>query len=447
MAKLFGTDGIRGVAGKFPLDPVSCRILGSALVRLLEERRRGRRVLIGRDTRESGDWIELALIAGIKAARGESALAGVIPTSAVSFLARKHRFAAGIVISASHNPFRDNGIKIFSQEGLKIPDDWENVIEAAIRSKKVPAAGVSEEGPRPLPDPSYGEDYVEFLKTRLSLKFPFPFKIVVDCANGAASAYAVRIFKELEFEVVSLHCSPDGRNINQDCGSLHPERMAEKVLETKAAIGIAYDGDADRAVWADETGAVLNGDHTLFVLAQRMNEKGRLASRQVVATTMSNMGLEAALERMGIRLLRTRVGDKYVFEEMVRSGSNLGGERSGHTILLDDGPTGDGILTSLRMIEAMVKTSLPLSALTAGFEEYPQILLNVRVKEKIPFEEIVEIRAATQKVERALADSGRLDLRYSGTESVARIMVEGRDKAEIERLAQDLAVVISDRLG
>jgi phosphoglucosamine mutase len=447
MPKLFGTDGIRAVAGEFPLDPVSCRILGSALVRLLAERGRGGRILIGRDTRESGDWIELALIAGINAARGEAALTGVIPTSAVSFLARKHRFAAGIVISASHNPFRDNGIKIFSPEGLKIPDDWENTLEAAIQSKKDPASEASEEEPRPLPDPSYGEDYIEFLKTRLSLKFPFPFKIVVDCANGASSAYAPRILKELGFEVVALHCSPDGRNINQDCGSLHPERLAERVLETKAAIGIALDGDADRAVWVDETGAILNGDHTLFVLAQRMNEKGRLAAHQVVATTMSNMGLEAALERLGIRLLRTRVGDKYIFEELVRSGSNLGGERSGHTILLDDAPTGDGILTSLRMLEAMVETGLPLSALKAGFEEYPQILLNVRVNKKTPFEEIVEIRAAIQKVERALADSGRLDIRYSGTESVARIMVEGRDKAEIERLAQDLAAIVSDRLG
>jgi phosphoglucosamine mutase len=448
MPKLFGTDGIRAVAGTFPLDPAACRALGAALVRLLEDRGKAGPILIGRDTRESGDWIERALVAGVRGAAGQAALAGVIPTSAVSFLTRKRGLAAGVVISASHNPYIDNGIKIFSPAGLKIPDDWEADLEAGLASLDGAAAvPVDDEGPLALPDPAWAEDYVEFLKGRFAPRVPPAFKVVVDCANGASSAFAPRILAELGFDAVALHCSPDGRNINEGCGSLYPERLAAKVVETQAALGVAFDGDADRAVWVDESGLVLNGDHTLYVLARRLAERGKLAARQVVATTMSNMGLETALAAQGIRLLRTRVGDKYVFEEMVRSGSNLGGERSGHTILLDDGPTGDGILTALRMLEALVETGLPLSKLVAGFEEFPQILLNVPVRVKLPFEDIIEIQAALGKVRKTLAGSGRVDLRYSGTEPVARIMVEGRDKAEIEKLARDLAAVVAARLG
>ena len=447
MEKLFGTDGIRAVAGEFPLDPGACRTLGGALVRLLRKRERGNRVLIGRDTRESGDWIERSLVAGIEDAGGIPALAGIIPTSAVSFLTQKRGFAAGIVISASHNPYHDNGIKVFSAEGLKIPDDWEAEIEAAILAERGAVPVARQEGLLRLPDPAYGEEYVEFLKSRLSLESRPDFKVVVDCANGASSAYAPRVLRELGWEVESIHSSPDGRNINEGCGSLHPETLAARVREAGAAVGIAYDGDADRSVWADETGAVLNGDHTLYILARRMKEKGRLASSRVVATIMSNLGLEEALERIGIGLARTRVGDKYVFEEMIRSGASLGGERSGHTILLDDGPTGDGILTSLRLLEVMAETGLPLSALRAGFEEFPQILLNVRVRAKLPFDGIPEVRDAILRTEEALAASGRLDIRYSGTESLARIMVEGRDGRLIERLARELAAVVAARLG
>jgi phosphoglucosamine mutase len=445
MDKLFGTDGIRAVAGEFPLDPAACRTLGRALVGLLAARGAGGGVLVGRDTRESGGWIERALVAGIEDAGGVPALAGVIPTSAVSFLARTRGFAAGIVVSASHNPYRDNGIKVFSASGLKIPDDWEAEIEDAIRTGR--GAAPAADGTVRPPDPAYGEAYLAFLKSRLSLAVRPGFKVVVDCANGASSAFAPRALRELGWEVEALHCAPDGRNINEGCGSLHPETLAARVRAARAAVGIAYDGDADRSIWADETGAVLNGDHTLYILARHMKEKGRLAAGRVVATTMSNMGLERALEREGIGLVRTRVGDKYVFEEMARSGANLGGERSGHTILLDDGPTGDGILTSLRLLEVMAETGLPLSALRAGFEEYPQILVNVRVRAKLPFESIHEVRDAILRAERDLAAAGRLDIRYSGTESLARIMVEGPDGRLIERIAQELAAVVAGRLG
>ncbi|MBN2207002.1 MAG: phosphoglucosamine mutase [Candidatus Aminicenantes bacterium] len=448
MDKLFGTDGIRAVAGDFPLDPAACRTLGRALVRLLAERRPGRGVLVGRDTRESGAWIERALVAGIEDAGGAAALAGVIPTSAVSFLTRTLDFGAGIVISASHNPYRDNGIKVFSPQGLKIPGDWESALEAEILAGRG-ASSSPPGGPDPArpSDPGFGEEYIAFLRSRLSLPSRPSARIVVDCANGASSAFAPRVLRELGWEVDALHCAPDGRNINEGCGSLHPESLAARVRATGAAAGIAYDGDADRSVWVDETGAVLNGDHTLYILARRMKEAGRLRSGRVVATTMSNMGLEKALERSGIGLLRTRVGDKYVYEEMVRSGANLGGERSGHTILLDDGPTGDGILTSLRLLEVMAETGLPLSALRAGFEEYPQILVNVPVRAKLPLEGIPEVREAIRRAERALAAAGRLDVRYSGTESLARIMIEGPDEGLIERIARELAAVVTDRLG
>jgi phosphoglucosamine mutase len=449
MDKLFGTDGIRAVAGAFPLDARACRTLGRALVRLLDGRGAGTGILIGRDTRESGSWIEGALVAGVEDAGGTAALAGVIPTSAVSYLTRTRGFAAGIVVSASHNPYRDNGIKVFSAAGLKIPDAWEAEIEAALLAERgaAPAASPGGAGGARVPDPAFGEAYVAFLRSRLSLASPPGLKVVVDCANGAGSAYAPRVLRELGWEVEPLHCSPDGHNINDGCGSLHPEALAARVRATGAAAGVAFDGDADRCIWADETGAVLNGDHTLYVLAKRMKGTGRLASGRVVATTMSNMGLEKALERIGIGLLRTRVGDKYVYEEMVRSGANLGGERSGHTILLDDGPTGDGILTGLRLLEAAAETGRPLSDLRAGFEEFPQILVDVRVRAKVPFEGVPEVRDAILRAEEDLSSAGRLEVRYSGTESLARIMVEGPDGRLIERIAQELAAVVAGRLG
>jgi phosphoglucosamine mutase len=443
--KLFGTDGIRAEAGQFPLDYSSICILGGALVGLLRGKGLDPKVLIGRDTRESGPWMEKAIAQGILEAGGEPHSAGVIPTSALSFLVGRSDFSTGIVISASHNPFLDNGIKLFSHEGVKIPDDWEAELERSIlgtRDWKAP--GTVEV----RPDPAFTEDYVAYLVSRFRPgRGGKRFKVVLDCANGASSRIAPRVFRELGFEAVPIHGSPDGRNINTGCGSLHPEDLARAVVARGAALGVAYDGDADRAVWADEKGRILNGDHTLFVQAFDMKEAGRLRQAGVVATTMSNMGLEKAFGRAGIPFVRTRVGDKYVYEEMKGRGANLGGEQSGHTIFLDDFTTGDGILTSLKMAETMVRTGQPLSELVRGLEDYPQVLVNVRVREKPAFEEFPAITAAVREARDRLGDEGRLDLRYSGTEPLARIMVEARDRDLVDSCARSVAEAVRKAIG
>lgn len=442
---LFGTDGIRGVAGEYPLDFASVRTLGRALARLLGARGLGRRVLVGRDTRESGGALEAALVAGLREAGAEPVSAGVIPTSAVSLLALRGGFAAGAVISASHNPFRDNGIKIFSGDGAKGAEDWEAELEDAIRKREAPPAAAAAP---PEPDPSLVARYVDFLKSGFQpAGGGRRLKVVLDCGHGAASETAPRVFRDLGFEVVVLNASPDGRNINAGCGSLHPEGMALAVGRTGADLGVAYDGDADRAVWADETGRALNGDHTLFVQARHLKSSGRLAAGAVVATTMSNMGLDRALAAEGLRLIRTPVGDKNVREGMVRSGANLGGERSGHTIFIDDCPTGDGILTSLRMAEAVLASGRPLSALAAGLVEFPQVLVNVRVKAKPALDALPAVAALAAAARRELREEGRLELRYSGTEPLARIMLEGRDEAVIGRWAKRLAEAVADEIG
>ncbi len=443
--KLFGTDGIRAAAGNYPLDYSSICVLGASLVRLLRAKGLAPRILIGRDTRESGPWMEKALVQGVREADGEAFSAGVIPTSAVSYLTTRSEFSSGIVISASHNPFRDNGIKVFSHQGVKIPEDWEAELETAVLANR------DEKNPMPFevpPDLRFADDYARYLGSRFRAGGPArKFKVVLDCANGASSRIAPRVFREAGFEVVSMHDTPDGTNINRDCGSLHPESLARKVLETGAALGVAYDGDADRAIWADETGRVLNGDHTLYIQALDMKTSGRLRPSGVVATVMSNMGLEKALERAGIPFFRTRVGDKYVYEEMVNRGANLGGEQSGHTIFLDDFPTGDGILTSLRMAGTMLRSGRTLSALVRDLEEYPQVLLNVRVARKTDFGDFPEIAAAVQSVRDRLKDEGRLDLRYSGTEPLARVMVEGRDWAVVDSCAREVAEAVRKNLG
>jgi phosphoglucosamine mutase len=443
--KLFGTDGIRAVAGTYPLDHSSIHALGLALVGLLRAKGLAPRVLIGRDTRESGLWMERELVHGILEGGGEPDAAGVIPTSAVSYLALENTFSAGIVISASHNPFRDNGIKIFSHEGVKIPAEWEEELERALlgaRKEKVPSAFSV------VPDPELSDAYAGYLKSRFGAAAGGAgLKVVVDCANGAGSTFAPRILEDLGFEVTAINAAPDGTNINRGCGSLHPEGLARAVVEAGAALGIAYDGDADRAVWADESGRILSGDHTLFVQALDMKASGRLRSGSVVATTMSNMGLEKALEREGIGLVRTRVGDKYVYEEMVGRGANLGGEQSGHTIFLDDFPTGDGILTSLKMLETMTRSGQPLSALVRGLKEYPQVLVNVRVSRKPDFSEFPEIGDAVRTVRDRLKDEGRIDLRYSGTEPLARVMVEGPEQGLVDSCASLVADAVRKHLG
>jgi phosphoglucosamine mutase len=443
--KLFGTDGIRAVAGAFPLDPPTISRLGQALVGLLEKKGLGTKLIIGRDTRESGPWMERALARGVRAAGGETVSAGVIPTSAVSYLTKTHGFSAGAVISASHNPFRDNGIKVFSPLGVKIPDAWELELEADVLGGRGRLPGHDLDV---AVDPGLAGDYADYLVSRVRLTGPpSGLKVVVDCANGASSALAPRVLRGLGFEVEALHTAPDGTNINLDCGSLHPERLAARVRETEAALGIAYDGDADRALWVDGSGRLLNGDHTLFVQALHMKETCRLLTSDVVATTMSNMGLEAALKKAGLGLVRTKVGDKYVHEEMVVRGANLGGEQSGHTIFLDDFPTGDGILTSLRMLEVMVERGETLASLVEDMAEFPQSLVNVRVTRKPDFSEFPEITAAVEETRARLGREGRLDLRYSGTEPLARVMVEARDRDLVESCAKRVADAIRKHLG
>lgn len=445
MRRFFGTDGIRAVAGQFPLDYTAVYNLGKALMSLLVEKGLVPAVLIGQDTRESGQWLEQALFHGILETGGKAVSAGVIPTSAVSFLTKSSEFSAGIMISASHNPYEDNGIKIFSSKGVKIPESWEKELERAIlplqkpiRQKEIPIT----------PDASLSLKYTDFLQNLFSeVQLPRKIKIVLDCSNGASSAFAPELFSHLGFEVLSINTSPNGKNINAGCGSLHPDHLAREVLIYRGDLGIAYDGDADRAIWVDEKGQILNGDHTLFVLSRFMHKKRRLKSDTVVATTMSNMGLEKGLEKLNLKLHRTQVGDKYVLESMKKLQTNLGGEQSGHTIFLDDCPTGDGMITSLKMLEVMAAEKASLSELTEDFEEYPQILTNVRVSRKEEFKKIPEIRTILEEIQARLGDSGRMNVRYSGTEPVARIMIEGEDREKIEKYARQIAGVIEKHLG
>ncbi|OGD26020.1 MAG: hypothetical protein A2Y56_11055, partial [Candidatus Aminicenantes bacterium RBG_13_63_10] len=426
MSRLFGTDGIRGQAGLFPLEEGAVARLGRALAETLRRRRLEPRVLIGRDTRESGPRLEAALAAGIRTGGGDVAAAGVIPTPAVSVLLRRRRLGAGGVISASHNPYQDNGLKVFDSRGRKIPEEWEEELERGIleegrgqegaegrREEDGVAAGSGRSGDgrqewktgEVAADPALAGEYLEFLTSRLGSAPPGgrKLRLVLDCANGAAYELGPRLFRGLGFEVEAIGCSPDGRNINEGCGSQHPGLLARKVLEARADMGIAFDGDADRAVWVDEKGRVLNGDHTLYVQGKRLKEAGRLPGDVVVATSMSNMGLERTLGRMGVRLERTRVGDKYVLARMRELGAALGGERSGHTIFLEDGPAGDGLLTALKMVEALVESGGSLSEAAEGLTEFPQELRSVKVARKPDFESVPEIRSMLEEIRGELA--------------------------------------------
>ncbi len=448
MKTLFGTDGIRAVAGEYPLDRASITKLGRSLVGLLRREGLPAEILVGRDTRESGEWIEAAFLRGIADEGGTGHSAGVIPTSGVAYLTMSNAFSAGAVISASHNPYRDNGIKIFSHRGFKIPDEWEEELEAPLLRRGEAEAAREEGGAGRKAERRLVEQYERFLAGRpAGLRRLEPYKVVLDCANGAASRIAPEVFRAAGCRVEAIHAEPDGRNINAGCGALHPQSLAQAVVREKADLGIAYDGDADRAMWSDAAGRLLNGDHTLFGLARFMAGRGTLKAAAVVTTSMSNLGLEKALERLGLRLVRTRVGDKYVLEKMLELGANLGGERSGHTILLDDCPTGDGILTSLRVLEAMAVAGVGLDGLVAGLVEFPQVLLNVRVSSKPDLTGLPDVAAAVAEVEKAVAGRGRLDVRYSGTEPLARVMLEGEDQAEVEILAGRIAAAIQRAIG
>lgn len=446
MGKLFGTDGIRALAGEFPLDEVTVRTIGASLARqFTQSLGRSPRLITGRDTRESGGWIEQAFHAGALSEDASCESAEVITTPGVAYLTSAFGFDAGIVISASHNPYHDNGIKIFLPDGRKVGRDIESRIEedilaatdTKVNSVEIDSSRIVE----------FYASYIDHLKINVPGRSARGLKIIVDCANGAASAFAPKLFAELGAEVIAIHDQPDGRNINEDCGSLHLEHLQVKVVEHKADIGVAFDGDADRSLFVDETGKIIDGDATLWILAEYLKSHGKLANSTVVATVMSNLGLELALKSRGIELMRTDVGDKYVLDSLIRTGSEIGGEQSGHIIFPEISLVGDGMMTALLLLRAMTENGVSLSQASSGFVQYPQILKNVKVAEKRPFSEVPEIASAAKQVEYELDGTGRLLLRYSGTENLARVMIEGKDQAVIEALAGRLADTIGKVLG
>lgn len=451
MTRLFGTDGIRGEAGKFPLDAATVETIGVSLVtHLTEQLGEPPLIVIGRDTRESGEWIESALRAGITKAGGRSQSAGVITTPGVAYLARILPADAGIVISASHNPYRDNGIKVFSPSGRKLDEATERRIEADIAS----GSGLGSIHQGSTPHASQGEAdvlkdrYLQYLQNDVGRGLSLDgIRMVVDCANGAASDIAPQLFERLGASVTVINAAPDGRNINLNSGSLHTDKLQNKVLQQETDIGVAVDGDADRSLFVDASGQLVNGDVALWVLANYMQARKQLANNVVVATVMSNIGLEIALKSKGIGLVRTDVGDKFVLDELLRSGSSLGGEQSGHIIFPQLSLAGDGLITTLCVLRAMVDDHTSLADLKSGLQIFPQILVNVHVKKKRPFTEIQEINDVKRKVEKELGKSGRLLLRYSGTEALARIMIEGKQQEQIDTLARELAEVIKKHLA
>jgi len=481
MKRLFGTDGIRGVAGEFPLDPPTIAAAGAALVRHLAkgaagDAQNGRmnvRILVGRDTRESGPWIQESLIAGIRRAGGSADPLGVVTTPGLAYLTGHGGYDAGIMISASHNPFADNGIKVFGPDQLKLSDEIERALEEDILREvsEVSARGMRSGYVAPeiratarkpptnghLPPPSAEESFVsgrlvdeyrkflvESLATGISLQ---GLRLALDCADGASSAIAPSLFSSLGATVVTRHTEPDGRNINEKCGALHPEGLAAAVLETQSDLGLAFDGDADRCLLVDRTGRLLDGDFILYIEALRLSRKGALPGSAVVATVMSNLWLEKKLQEAGVKLLRTPVGDKYVLERMLAEGIALGGEQSGHVIFLDRCRAGDGILTGLRIAEAVVQDKLDLAKIADGIARYPQVIVNVPVGSKPPLDSHPEIGPIIREVETSMAGSGRVLVRYSGTERLARVMVEGSDAAVIESAASRIAEAIRKSLG
>ena len=448
MKKLFGTDGIRGHAGEFPLDKKTVRVIGASLTRQFREKLgRDPRFITGRDTRESGGGIENAFHAGAHAENAVCESAAVITTPGVAYLTKAFDFDAGVVISASHNPFQDNGIKIFSPTGKKIGEDIERQIEADIEAAQhgeLRLEGSAAEFGRSA---EFRRAYIDHLKDIADDFSARGLKVVVDCANGASSELAPGLLADLGAEVIAIHCDPDGRNINRDCGSTHIQDLQERVRSEKADIGVAFDGDADRALFVDANGDIVDGDATLWIMAQYLKSHGKLANSTVVATVMSNIGLELALKSKNIRLLRANVGDKYVLDELLKTGSEIGGEQSGHIIFPEISLVGDGMMTALLLMRAITEKGVSLSQAAAGFVRYPQILKNVKVREKRPFDIVPEIDAAAVDVEQKLHGNGRLLLRYSGTENLARVMIEGEDQAMIDKLADGLASVIEKALG
>src|SRR6266566_2661687 len=425
--QLFGTDGIRGVAGEFPLTTQSTFLIGRALGHDLLRSNPKARVVIGQDTRESSGWIADRVALGLASCSVESHSAGVITTPGIAFLARSRKFDAGVVISASHNPWTDNGIKVFSGNGFKLPDSHELAIEQEIFSLLQTPEAHPEPESRPTPtlpgEHGLRAAYIEWLAKNIQADLS-GLRVLVDCANGAATAEAPELFRACQIQATFVHASPDGKNINEGCGALHPETVAKKIAEAPGAfdLGVTFDGDADRALFSDACGRVINGDAVLLLAARDMHARGILPGATVVATTMSNMGLEIALRNSGIRMLRANVGDKYVLEEMIKTGSTLGGEQSGHIIFRDgEATTGDGLLTSMRVMEIMARSDRSLAELIADLKVFPQRIQNIRVREKVPFDQVPDVKRVITSAERELDGNGRVVVRYSGTEALARV--------------------------
>ncbi|HEX4284640.1 MAG TPA: phosphoglucosamine mutase [Terracidiphilus sp.] len=445
--KLFGTDGIRGIAGEPPLDAATVFAVGLAIGHSVGKSAKGR-VILGRDPRESSGWIASMLTAGIREAGASVESAGVVPTPAIAFLARKHGFDAGVVISASHNPWRDNGIKLFGGDGFKLPDDVELAIEDEIVSHAAKAGAPDPGELVALEDKAaFALDYIQFLIDAVPGLDLDGLRIVADCAHGAAAAVAPELFRRLGGKVTLLNVEPNGRNINDGCGALHPKRVADEVKTRGASVGLTFDGDADRCMLADGNGNVVNGDAILLMAARDLQTRGLLTGNVVVATTMSNMGLEAALKRSGIRMLRAPVGDRYVLEEMQKIDAALGGEQSGHILFPHLATTGDGVLTALVALDLVARTGKSIAELTADLKVFPQVIVNVKVREKKPLESIPAVAGSIRAAEDELKDSGRVVIRYSGTEALARVMIEAESEEAMQRHAQAIADAIRKELG
>ena len=443
--RLFGTDGVRGTAGQYPLDPPTLRRFGAALVRALPHGTESPRLLVGRDTRESGAWIEAELAHGASGEGATVTSAGIVPTPAVAYLIRSTGYDAGVVISASHNPFEDNGIKVFSGRGEKFTERVEREVEAIVadssrRVKGGEAARVAE------------ADLVGAYLDHLRVVFPEApllkgFKLAIDCANGATTRVAPKLFGSLGFDAVVIGNRPDGRNINLHCGSTHPGLLARTVVEHGCQMGIAFDGDGDRSIFVDHRGGVVNGDAVLLMCGRQLQREGRLKGNAIVATVMSNIGLESALRKLGIGLVRCPVGDKYVMEEMLSRALALGGEQSGHIIFSDYLFTGDGLCTALNVLRTIALTGRSLADLASDLPSCPQVLLNVRVREKLELQRVPAVAAVISRVQSRVEGQGRLLVRYSGTEPLLRVMLEGQHEHEIRAWAQEIIDVVKEHLG
>lgn len=448
MKKLFGTDGIRGTAGSFPLDERTVHAIGHELGEFLPRAGSLPHVLIGQDTRASSAGITAALAAGLAESGSRATLAGVITTPGVAVVVRRHGFSAGVVVSASHNPYADNGIKLISPQGMKFPDEDEARIEANIGRFLDAHPGTPVSGEPPPTDSNLTRDYLEFLRRVVPREVSLDgLRIVVDCANGATYELAPQLFRSLGIEVLAMADQPDGRNINAGCGSEHPESLRARMREGQAALGVAFDGDGDRAIFVTSSCRIVNGDGILLAAARYLRAKGLLKGKFIVGTVMANLGLERALAREGLELVRMPVGDRYVVEEMLRLGANLGGEQAGHIVFLDDSLAGDGMLTALKILTIVRESGRSLEEWIADLEVFPQVLKNVRVREKKPLEQVPAVAQVIREAEKFFGSAGRVLVRYSGTELLARVMIEGEQAEAIERYAKRIAEAIQKELG